>query len=235
MERYSEAKAAADAAEQELAAFPATVDFEGDSQLAKMDERLSELKSSQSPDSQDEKLKQLEIRKNGLQERIDRSRAIIATRDQADQIDKRIAELEAMQTELGQRRADTEVMLYDVERFIAARCELLEDSINDRFPTIRWKLFDRQINGALVDCCECMIPSDGALVSYAGTNTAASVNADIEIIGVLSKYYGVTAPVFVDNAERINYIAKPAGQLITLSVSGDNALRVEIKNAKETA
>lgn len=233
--QYAEAKAAAEAAEQELEAFPATVDFEGDAQLAKMAERLNGMKNSQSPDRQDENLKQLEHRKNGLQERIDRARAILATREQADQIDKRIAELEAMQTELGQRRADTEVMLYDVERFIAARCELLEESINDRFPTIRWKLFDRQINGALVDCCECMIPGDGALVSYAGTNTAASVNADIEIIGVLSKYYGVTAPVFVDNAERINYIAKPAGQLITLSVSGDKVLRVEIKNAKEAA
>ena len=231
--QYAEAKAAADAAEQALAVLSPTVDFAGDAQLAEMTERLNELKSSQSPDMQDENLKQLEHRKNGLQERIDRARAVIAKREQAEQIDKRIAELEAMQTELGQRRADTEVMLYDVERFIAARCELLEESINDRFPTIRWKLFDRQINGALVDCCECMIPSDGALVSYAGTNTAASVNADIEIIGVLSQYYGVTAPVFVDNAERINYIAKPAGQLITLSVSGDKALRVEIKDYKE--
>lgn len=231
----AEAKAAADAAEQELATFPATVEFEGDSQLAEMAERLNELKSSQSPDRQDENLKQLEHRKKGLQERIDRARAVLAKKEQAEQINKRIAELESMQTELGQRRADTEVMLYDVERFIAARCELLEESINDRFPTIRWKLFDRQINGALVDCCECMIPSDGALVSYAGTNTAASVNADIEIIGVLSQYYGVTAPVFVDNAERINYIAKPAGQLVTLSVSGDKVLRVEIKNAKEAA
>ncbi len=235
VKQCADAKAAAEAAEQELEAFPATVEFEGDSQLAEMAERLNELKNSQSPDRQGENLKQLEHRKNGLQECIDRARAVIAAKEQADQIDKRIAELEAMQTELGQRRADTEVMLYDVERFIAARCELLEESINDRFPTIRWKLFDRQINGALVDCCECMIPSDGALVSYAGTNTAASVNADIEIIGVLSKYYGVTAPVFVDNAERINYIAKPAGQLITLSVSGDKALRVEIKNAKEAA
>ena len=234
-EEYAEAKTAAETAEQALTTFPATVDFAANTEIAAMVENLYTLKA-QSDDQPDEKLKQLERRKAELQERVDRARAVLAKKDQAQQIDKRIAELETRQTELGQRRADTEVMLCDVERFIAARCQMLEESINDKFPTIRWKLFDRQINGALVDCCECMIPSDGALVSYAGTNTAASVNADIEIIGVLSKHYGVVAPVFVDNAERINYITKPAGQLITLSVSNDETLRVEIKtNDKEAA
>lgn len=233
-EEYAEAKTAADEAEQALATFPATVDFAVNTEIAAMVESLYTLKA-QNDDQPDEKLKQLERRRAELQERVDRARAVLAKKGQAQQIDRRIAELETRQTELGQRRADTEVMLCDVERFIAARCQMLEESINDKFPTIRWKLFDRQINGALVDCCECMIPSGGALVSYAGTNTAASVNADIEIIGVLSKHYGVVAPVFVDNAERINYIAKPAGQLITLSVSNDETLRVEIKTNEEAA
>ena len=169
-----------------------------------------------------------------LKARIAKAKAIIALQDQAAQCDARIAELENMQAELGQSKANVELLICDAERFVAARCGLLEDSINGHFPTIRWKLFDTQINGALVDCCECMIPGDGALVSYSGTNTAASVNADIEIISVLSRHYDVVAPVFVDNAERINYIVKPTGQLITLSVSSDPVLRIE-QTKKEAA
>ena len=80
-----------------------------------------------------------------------------------------------------------------------------------------------------------MIPGDGALVPYGGANTAARVNADIEIIGVLSRRCDVIAPLFVDNAERVNYVARPAGQLITLSVDNSPALTVTTENVREVA
>lgn len=223
-----------DKARIELNQYPVSPDFDEDPAVKEAMERLYALRRQKS-DTPDEKLRQLQSRREDLLARIDRAKAVLAKKETAAQVDKRIAELEQLQADLGQRRADAEVLLYDVERFVTDRCALLEESINDRFPTVRWKLFDRQINGAIVDCCECMIPGSTALVSYGGTNTAASVNADIEIIGVLSKHYGITAPVFVDNAERVNYIAKPAGQLITLSVSSDKALRIDTNTKKEAA
>ena len=67
------------------------------------------------------------------------------------------------------------------------RCTALEENINGKFPTVRWKLFDRQINGGIIDTCVCMIPCESGLVSYECANTAAQVNADIEIVNVLSK------------------------------------------------
>lgn len=214
-----------DTAKAEYAAYPAVPDFAADARVQELQEQLYELRTEKT-NSPDEKMKQLVDRRDELQVRIDNARAILAKRDTAKQVDARIAELEANQTELGQKRAEIEVLICDVEHFIADRCGLLEESINSRFPTIRWKLFDRQINGALVDCCECLIPSDGTFVPYGCANTAASVNADIEIIGVLSRHYGVTAPLFVDNAERVNYIVRPAGQLITLSVSNQATLQI---------
>lgn len=223
-----------DKAQQELSNYPVLPDYDENPAVKEAMERLHALRRQKS-ETPDEKLRQLESRREDLKARIDRAKAVLTKKETAAQVDKRIAELEQLQADLGQRRADAEVLLYDVERFITDRCALLEESINDRFPTIRWKLFDRQINGAIVDCCECMIPGSNALVSYGGTNTAASVNADIEIIGVLSKHYGITAPVFVDNAERVNYVAKPAGQLITLSVSSDKALRIDTNTKKEAA
>lgn len=214
-----------DTAKAEYAAHPAVPDFAADARVQELQEQLYELRTEKT-NSPDEKMKQLVDRRDELQVRIDNARAILAKRDTAKQVDARIAELEANQTELGQKRAEIEVLICDAEHFIADRCGLLEESINRQFPTIRWKLFDRQINGALVDCCECLIPSDGTFVPYGCANTAASVNADIEIIGVLSRHYEVTAPLFVDNAERVNYIVRPAGQLITLSVSNQPTLSI---------
>lgn len=225
---FASATADQDKARQELNKYPVSPDYDEDPAVQEAMERLYTLRRQKS-DTPDEKLRQLESRREDLKARIDRAKAVLAKKETAAQVDKRIAELEQLQADLGQRRADAEVLLYDVERFVTDRCALLEESINDRFPTIRWKLFDRQINGAIVDCCECMIPGSNALVSYGGTNTAASVNADIEIIGVLSRHYGITAPVFVDNAERTLYLAKPAGQLITLSVSNVPELKVVVE------
>jgi len=229
------AKNAVDEAEYALNNRRSAPDIESDEEIVRLETELGAI-YREKEESPDEQLKNLQKRKAELQENIDRAKAKLASVESCKVFDQRIKELEAKQTEIGQRRADTEVMMLDIERFITARCGLLEQSINEHFPTVRWKLFDIQINGAIVDCCECMIPAEGALVSYSGTNTAAGVNADIEIIRVLSEHYGIIAPVFVDNAERVNYIAKPAGQLIKLTVTHDKVLRIEKDaNNKEVA
>jgi hypothetical protein len=106
------------------------------------------------------------------------------------------------------------------------RCSALEDSINARFPTVRWKLFETQINGGIADVCQCYIPCESGLVSYGSANTAAQINADIEIVNVLSQHYGISLPLFADNSERVNRLADTTAQLVTLSVSTDSELKV---------
>ena len=179
----------------------------------------------------DEKVRNLQERLAELTERNERAKATLAKRDRRTECENRLRELKEEQARLGQKKANIENSIYLIERFVTDRCGMLEEQINELFPTIRWKLFDRQINGAIVDCCECMVPGAESLMPYSSTNTAARINADIEIIGVLSKYYDLVVPVFVDNAECVNYIAKPEGQLITLNVSMDENLKVETKEA----
>ena len=79
-----------------------------------------------------------------------------------------------------------------------------------------------------------MIPAeDGRMVPYSFANSAARINAGLEIIDVLSRFYGVELPVVVDNAESVTRLADVGTQVIRLVVSeGDRALRVEI-NEKE--
>lgn len=220
-------------AREALEAHPASPDYETE-RIKGLESEIYALRTKRNAEP-DERAKNIRGRIADLEAMIERARAIIAKKEAAQRVDERVAELEAEQEKMGQRRADAEVMIYTVEQFVRDRCGLLEESINSHFPTVRWKLFNIQNNGGIKDCCECMIPGEKSLVSYSGTNTAAKVNADIEIIGVLSRYYDVIAPVFVDNAERINYIVKPAGQLITLSVSDDPTLRIEQNHRKEAA
>ena len=95
-------------------------------------------------------------------------------------------QLKARQKELGALEAKTDGEIMMLERYIAERCKYLETSINGMFPTVRWKLFDTQVNGAIVDTCVCTVWR----VPYNDLNNAARINAGLEIINVLCGFYG---------------------------------------------
>ena len=212
-------------AEEALKAIPLEPSY-NEPKLETLRARLDALKASK-VDVADEQASALKEEQAGYKTTLAKALETLAKAKMAVDIDLRIVALEEQQTELGEKVSAIELKMDLAEEFIADRCKALEDGINDLFPTVKWKLFDRQINGGLIDICNCMIPCNGALVAYSCANTASQVNADIEVSSVLSRHYDVTAPLFLDNAERVNYIANPAGQLITLSVSTDNMLRVE--------
>jgi len=57
-------------------------------------------------------------------------------------------------------------------------------------------------------------------------NTAAKINAGLDIINTMQGFYGVTAPIFIDNAEGINSILETPAQTILLRVTRDKKLKV---------
>ena len=206
------------------------VDYSVEPRIKEVEQQIISLRyETQAPP--DEKITKYNARKNELQEILARNMAVLASRDSAVAIRERIAELEAKQKELGAHVSDIEQLIVLVEQFVQDRCGALEESINARFPSVRWKLFDVQINGGIVDTCICMIPCNGHLVAYECANTASQINADIEIINTLSKHYDLQLPLFVDNSERVNVLAHTDSQLITLAVSTDSRLRIEHKEA----
>ena len=119
----------------------------------------------------------------------------------------------------------------DAQTVLNSVVTLLEESINGHFPTVRWKLFDQQINGGMAETCICMVPCGGCYVPYPTANTASQLTADLEIIDALSKRYDTRLPVFFDNRERVNVLPPVDGQLITLAVTTDDPLKVEIVKA----
>lgn len=143
---------------------------------------------------------------------------------------RRIGELERQEERLSAEFDELEKGLHLCDLFTKAKVDALTDSINGKFKSVRFRLFQDQINGGLKEDCEVMVPTDdGRLVPFAFANNAARINAGLEIIDTLSAHWGVTMPVFVDNAESVTRLTHTAAQVIRLVVSEpDKKLRLEV-------
>lgn len=168
---------------------------------------------------------ELESKKLELEAALEDAKIIIAQAAKNVEIDERIAELQAEQKEIGQKVADQEQMLYLLEEFIRFKLDKVSESINSHFKTVNFKLFEMQLNGGMKDCCECTVNG----VPYSTLNSGHRIVAGLDIIRSLSELYGVSVPIFVDNAESLNEFNVPDmdAQLILLSVSEDKQLKVE--------
>jgi len=167
--------------------------------------------------------------KRVLQDSLSGYEKKLASRKQYEDAGKRISELKAQEKDLAAKVIAQEKILNLIEKFISYKSGLLEEKINALFPTARWKLFDVQINGGITDCCECMIGG----VPYDDANNAAKINAGLEIIDVISRARGITAPIFIDNRESVNELYEIGAQVISLFVSKDKKLRIETTKKKE--
>ncbi len=120
-----------------------------------------------------------------------------------------------------------EGMLYLIDEYSRYKTKFVEDSINNMFRIARFRLFREQANGGIEDRCDVVFNN----VPYINVNNGAKINVGIDIINTLSRAYGVTVPLFVDNAESVTRLERSVGQVIRLAVSKDDKeLRVEYEN-----
>ena len=144
---------------------------------------------------------------------------------------ERIAELEKQETELAAEYERLEKELHLIELFTKTQVSLVENKINGKFKMARFKLFDVQVNGAVVPCCETLY--NGVPFS-SGLNTGHRNAVGMDIINTLSEHFNFYPPVFVDNAESITVLPPMKAQVIRLIVSEpDKTLRVEIVRKEE--
>lgn len=136
-----------------------------------------------------------------LDESLEEQQKKKAQLDTVKRQDARIAQLEAKEEELAAKYEQLQKGLYLCEQFVKAKTKLLDDKINSRFKTLRFRLFIEQQNGGIADDCEALVPCKTGLVPFKSANNAARINAGLELIDTLAEYYGVELPVFVDNAE----------------------------------
>jgi len=150
-----------------------------------------------------------------------------------EQGEQRTEELKAEEKKLVSEFERLAEELYLTEQFVRTKINLLTDRINSKFHTIKWKLFEVQINQALNECCTATV---NGIPYDSGLNSAGRTNAGLDIIKALQSYYGLQVPVFVDNAESVVDLLPMDCQVIRLIVSElDPVLRVVTRAKKEVS
>ena len=103
-------------------------------------------------------------------------------------------------------------------------CHLLEENVNGHFSYVKWSMFTQDLDGNMKPYCECY--HDG--VPYSRLNGAAKVNAGIDIANTFSRFYGISAPMVLDECESVNDpIYSGNQQQIRLKVTTDDKLKFE--------
>lgn len=211
-----------------LSEIPEEADYSQNEEYVKLkaehDKILADIAKLES-EGADKVVTDLKAKKADMQSQLDEVNKVIAQAANNVAIDDRIETLRDEQKEIGQKVADQEQMLYLLEEFIRFKLDKVSESINSHFKTVNFKLFEMQLNGGMKDCCECTVNG----VPYSTLNSGHRIVAGLDIIRSLSEMYGVSCPIFVDNAESLNEFNVPDmdAQLILLSVSEDKQLKVE--------
>lgn len=166
---------------------------------------------------------ELKAKRAELVQEIDSIKSQLRNEDQIKAVDNRISDLKKEESTLAQQIANVEKTQFVIENFNKLKIDTLEQKINSKFKFVNFKMFDTQINGGEVECCDALI--DG--VPFSDANTASKINAGLDIINTLCEFYQVTAPIFIDNRESIINLIEIESQIINLIVSSeDKKLRV---------
>lgn len=214
-----------DTAKEKLDKFPKVADVSENVEYKAITEKISELEREIEELSADTSGRlELEAKKAVLKDDIADISAKILAADNT-KVKERIAELEAEQKEVGQKIASQEMMIDLVEDFIREKMNMISEKINGMFKIASFKMFENQINGGLKETCECTVNG----VPLSSLNNGHRIVAGLDIISSLSNSYGISCPIFVDNAESINEFNIPEmnSQMIFLTVTEDNELKIE--------
>ena len=148
---------------------------------------------------------------------------MLSKKEAIERNNARISELETMMRKQSQEYAELEGIEFTITSFSKARIEAVERKINGMFKTVKFKMFEQQINGGEVETCEAIVGG----VPFSDLNDAGKINAGLDIINAICDFEGVYAPIVIDNAESVNELLPTKSQQIRLVVSKDKKLVIE--------
>lgn len=167
--------------------------------------------------SQEDESRQQEIEQ--LQQKIAELNVAKAKEAAINEAEARIKELRAQLKEANQKLADVEREEDLRNEYSRAFGRAMETQVNKHFEKVRFSLFEYTLDGTPKETCKATING----VAYGSTlNTAAQMNAGLDIIRTLCQHYQVQAPVFVDNAESVNKLLPIPSQTIEMRVTNED-------------
>lgn len=130
----------------------------------------------------------------------------------------RLTELRKKEKDLSIELASLEKIEISADQFIKRKLDMMEDKVNAMFSIVKWRMYEPQVNGGEKEICECGI--DG--IAFGSLNTAAKINAGLDIANTFSRINNVYAPIWIDNRESVTDIMPVESQTISLVVSPEH-------------
>lgn len=199
--------------------------LEGNKEYHKAKKELADLEANPVQEvPADRNLIDLKLRQSGYNDRISTLKQTMALRDKIRYSDDREAELLRQEKEFSQQLADLEKTEFKISEYVKNQVEAVEQKVNSTFSGVQFKMFSDQINGGMVETCETLVNG----VPWTDANNSAKINSGLMIINTLTRHFGVSAPIWVDNSESVNNVYQPEeSQLILLYVTEDKVLTIK--------
>lgn len=187
----------------------------------------AELQKSSVNTEADTQLAELESQKVACDATLSQLQSQLATRPLYERIESLIEGINEEQKNLVSQLSDLERREDMARSYQDRQNAVLEEKINEHFSLVQWRMFRTVNNGGdpfQEPYCECYV---NGVAYHDGLNQAARLNAGLDICNTLSKHYGVSAPIMIDNAEAVNDILPTTGQQIQMYVSTDEHMIIE--------
>lgn len=198
----------------ELSCPDAKPSIEADEKWKELSRKIAELETEmQKPieiaDNSDVKKKCREI-----ENEIDALKSKLSNKEIIERNNARITELEKQLRTQSEELAELEGIEFTIAEFTKARVEAVDKRINGMFSLVKFKMYEKQINGGETETCIATV--DG--IPYPDLNDAKKVNAGLDIINAICRFEGITAPIFLDNCESVLNILPSESQQVRLYV-----------------
>ena len=168
---------------------------------------------------------EIQSRRTDILKKIEDVSNQLARKTVEEEVKTQITELEKKEEDISQKIQELEAQEYQIEDFTRTKVKIIEETINSKFELVKFRMFKKQKNEGVIECCDALVNG----VPYADVNNAHKILAGLDIINTLSKFYkNTTAPIFIDNRESINNLCQMNTQIISLVVTEDPELRIEV-------
>lgn len=132
------------------------------------------------------------------------------------EIEDRRKQLEQEAVDVAARIAEHDALLHEIQQYGKERINAVEEKVSGMFRLVKFQMYERNLtNDGEKEICEPLVEG----VPYTGNlNYASKVNAGIDVVNAISKWLGVSMPIFIDNKESVVNTIESLGQVITLVV-----------------
>lgn len=158
----------------------------------------------------------LEDEKAALKARLHDVITFLAEEKMIDKVISRRNELEAEATDIASKIAEQEQLLSEIRNYQKENINAVESKIASMFTMVKFQMYEKNLtNDGEREICECLV---GGVPYSMNLNTASKFNAGIDLCNAVSRWLGITMPIWIDNKESVSKLIATPSQLITLSV-----------------